>query len=260
MLNLSVVIPAYNEESRLPPTLASVHYFLSEYQANFEIIIVDDGSTDATASMVKEFAAHHDSVRLISYRPNRGKGYAIRTGVLAANRELILINDADGSSPIEEIVRLEWVLQKGADLVIGSRAKPDATRAVKALAYRTHMGNTFNTIVQSLLLPGIRDTQCGFKLFKQKVARDIFSAARIDGYAFDVEVLYIAKQRSYRIEELAINWSNVAGSKINILVDSARMLAEVMKIKLNSSMGYYRTPPVVVKAPASETKEKVTAP
>src|SRR5262249_50092883 len=117
MLNLSVVIPAYNEDSRLPPTLASVHYFLSQYATAFEIIVVDDGSTDNTQGAVKDFAAQHDNVRLISYGSNKGKGYAIRTGVMAAVRELLLINDADGSSPIEEIVRLEAIMEKGADIV-----------------------------------------------------------------------------------------------------------------------------------------------
>jgi len=160
--------------------------------------------------------------------------------MLAASGSLILMNDADGSSPIQEVSRLKEVMDSGADIVIASRAKEDPTRVVKALAYRTYMGNTFNSIVQWLLLPGLKDTQCGFKLFKRPVAQDIFSCARIDGYAFDVEVLYIAKCRNYKIVEIAIDWTNVTGSKINVLIDSAKMLYQVIKVKVNSMSGHYR--------------------
>jgi dolichyl-phosphate beta-glucosyltransferase len=240
MLDLSVIIPAYNEALRIPSTLQSVHEALSQAVPDFEIIVVNDGSKDETAQVVEEFAKHHDRVRLISYAVNKGKGYAVRAGIISANGALVLMNDADGSSPIEECSRLMQAIQQGADVAIGSRAKPDANRVVKALSYRTYMGNTFNSIVQSLLLPGIYDTQCGFKLFKQNVAKDIFSPAKINGYGFDVEILYIARLRSYTIEEVPINWSNVDGSKVNIMFDPAKMLFEIIKIKINSLMGLYR--------------------
>jgi dolichyl-phosphate beta-glucosyltransferase len=240
MIDLSVVIPAYNEESRILPTLESVHDFLSQHFPAFEIIVVNDGSRDSTSQVVTEFAKHHEGVRLIAYEVNKGKGYAVRVGMLAASGSLILMNDADGSSPIQEVLRLKEVMDSGADIVIASRAKEDPTRVVKALAYRTYMGNTFNSIVQWLLLPGLKDTQCGFKLFKRPVAQDIFSCARIDGYAFDVEVLYIAKCRNYKIVEIAIDWTNVTGSKINVLIDSAKMLYQVIKVKVNSMSGHYR--------------------
>jgi dolichyl-phosphate beta-glucosyltransferase len=252
MLELSVVIPAYNEESRILPTLESVHAFLSKHFADFEIIVVNDGSKDSTSQVVTDFARHHEGVRLIAYEVNKGKGYAVRAGMLAASGNLILMNDADGSSPIQEVLRLKEAMLDGADIVIASRAKPDPTRVVKALAYRTYMGNTFNGIVQWLLLPGLKDTQCGFKLFKRPVAQDIFSCARIDGYAFDVEVLYIAKCRNYKIVEIAIDWTNIAGSKVNVLIDSTKMLFQVIKVKLNSMCGHYK------RSAKSEAKAKAT--
>ena len=240
MPDLSVVIPAYNEERRLPSTLAAVHEYLVSRQSTFEIVIVDDGSLDRTVEVVEEFARHHDGVRLVSYSPNQGKGYAVRTGISAALGALILIDDADGSSPIGEVVRLEEAIARGADLAIGSRNKPDPERVIKALAHRKYMGNTFNLIVQALLLPGIQDTQCGFKLFKRAVAHDIFSVAKQNGFAFDVEILYIAKIRGYRLDEVAIDWANVEGSKVNVLTDSVKMLAEVLKIRAVGWLGGYK--------------------
>ncbi len=239
MPELSIVIPAYNEENRLSSTLKSICKFFADKGMDFEIVIVNDGSKDKTANLVEQLALEQPRLKLISHDINRGKGFAIKAGVLSSLGELILINDADGSSPIEEFDRLSAAIKNGADLAIGSRAKHDPTCTVQALAYRTYIGNTFNRIVQSLLLPGIYDTQCGFKLFKKAIAFDIFSSSTIDGYAFDVEILYLAKLRKYRIEELAINWHNVAGSKINVLTDSFKMLAEVLKISLNAAQGKY---------------------
>lgn len=240
MPQLSVIIPAYNEQRRLPATLESVHKYLLERGGTFEILVVDDGSHDDTAEVVESFAKTHEGVRLLSYQPNQGKGHAIRTGILSAKGELMLIDDADGSSPIAELQRLETGIASGADIAIGSRAKRDETRKVEALAYRKYIGNTFNFIVQNLLLPGIEDTQCGFKLFKADVARDIFSVSRINGYGFDVEVLHIAKLRGYKTAEIGINWHNVDGSKVNVFLDSPKMFLEVLKISLSSLFGQYK--------------------
>jgi len=240
MPQVSIVFPAYNEETRLPTTLASVHAFCSEEGLDFEIVVVNDGSKDGTIAAVENFAKHHDGVRLISYQVNMGKGHAVRKGALAAEGDLILINDSDGSSPICELLRLRDAIGSGADLAIGSRAKHSAETKVQALAYRTYVGNTFNRLVQSLLLPGIYDTQCGFKLFKRSVAHDIFKVARVDGYAFDVEVLYLAKLSNYTIEEVPINWNNVEGSKVNVFVDSVKMFFEVLHIWINALLGRYR--------------------
>jgi len=239
---LSVVIPAYNEEKRLPKTLESVYAYLKTTSYSFEIVVVDDGSLDGTVDMVQEFAKHADeeTVRLVSYAPNQGKGFAVRTGMLAARGDYLLMNDADGSSPIEEVERLLEGLKPDNRVVIGSRAKEDPTAKVNALFYRKYIGNTFNLIVQSLLLPGIRDTQCGFKLFESKAAQHIFSVARLNGYAFDVELLYIARIHDYKIREVAINWNNAEGSKVNVLTDSPRMLLEVLGITIGAWMGTYK--------------------
>lgn len=251
MPELSVVIPAYNEERRLPSTLDSVWTYLHGRGRSFEIIIVDDGSIDSTAQLVDDYAADHEGVRLISYHPNKGKGHAVRTGMLAAEGDMVLFNDADGSSPIEEVDRLEArVRDGGSEVAIGSRAKPDESRVVKALAYRKYIGNTFNVIVQSLLLPGIQDTQCGFKLFRRDVAQDLFSVQRLNGFAFDVEVLYIARIRGYSVDEVPINWTNVDGSKVNVLTDSPRMMLEVAKVALGAWTGRYRR----VKGRSGKTK------
>jgi dolichyl-phosphate beta-glucosyltransferase len=237
---VSIVIPAYNEEKRLPATLTSVLDFFTSKNLDFEIIVVSDGSIDNTVSLVNDFCLKHPQVKIIAYTVNKGKGFAIRKGVLSANGELILINDADGSSPIEEFERLRAAINNGADLAIGSRNKPDPNCNVSALPYRTYVGNTFNHIVQSLLLPGIYDTQCGFKLFKKDIAHNLFSASTIDGYAFDVDILYLARQRKYRLEEIGINWHNATGSKVNIWIDSFKMLAEVLKISWKDRQGQYR--------------------
>ncbi len=235
-----MIIPAYNEERRLPATLVSVYDYLKSKWADFEIIIVDDGSMDNTVSVAESFANSHPEVRLISYSPNRGKGHAVRVGMLAADGELILFDDADGSSPISELPKLIDAITSGSDLAIASRAKPDEDRTVKALAYRKYIGNTFNMIVQCLLLPGLFDTQCGFKLFKRAVAHDLFSVAHLNGFAFDVEVLFIARLRGYRVSENAINWSNVEGSKVNVLIDSPKMLFEVLWIAAGAWFGRYK--------------------
>jgi len=240
MTELSVIIPAYNEEARLPRTLESVYNFLTKRGTSFEIIVVDDGSADHTVDEVESFAQGRENVRVISYAPNQGKGHAVRTGMLAAKGQLCIFDDADGASPIEEIVKLEARIADGADVAIGSRAKPDETRHVEALLYRKYIGNTFNLLVQSLVLPGIHDTQCGFKMFKHKVAQDVFSVTTMNGYAFDVEVLYVSKLRHYRVDEVPINWTNVDGSKVNVLTDSPKMLVELVKVAAGAWFGKYK--------------------
>lgn len=240
MIEFSIVIPAYNEEKRLTSTLESVHSYLSSRETTFEIIVVDDGSKDGTVACVQKFAKHHDSVRLLSYDQNQGKGFAVRKGVLAAVGAKILFNDADGSSPIAEVEKLEAALVDGYEVAIGSRAKPDSSRRVNALAYRKIMGNFFNFIVQTLLLKGIQDSQCGFKLFTHSAAQTIFKVMRENGFAFDVELLHIAKMRGFKIDEVPINWTNVDGSKVNLVLDSSKMFIDVVKIKLRSQFGFYK--------------------
>ncbi len=238
--SISVIIPAYNEERRLTSTLESVYTYLKTRGPAFEVLVVDDGSLDHTEDLVQDFAQGKSEVRLLSYHPNRGKGYAVKLGMLSAQCDLLLFNDADGSSPIDQLAYLEKAIADGNDIAIGSRNLPEAGKTVKTKASRKYIGNTFNLIVQSLLLPGIHDTQCGFKLFKRTAARDIFSVTKLDGFAFDVELLYIARLRGYKVREVAINWTNVTGSKVNVMVDSPKMLFDVFSIALGAVFGRYR--------------------
>ena len=240
MGKISVIIPAFNEEHRLPGTLESVYEYLNAKKADFEIVVVDDGSDDGTAEFVRSYSSNHPQVRVISYTQNRGKGYAVRIGMLDSDGDYVIYNDADGSSPIEEIDKLIASIDSGNDIAFGSRAKPDEKRKVEALAYRKYIGNTFNLIVQTLLLKGIHDTQCGFKMFTRKAAQDIFSVARMDGFAFDVEILYIGRLRKYKMEEVPINWSNVDGSKVNVFIDSPKMFFETLKIAYAAWTGKYK--------------------
>lgn len=244
MTHLSVIIPAYNEEKRLLSTLRSVHDFLSSEDPPFEIIVVDDGSSDGTCDVVRNFANDHCSIRLISHSPNRGKGYSVRKGIEAGLGDFLLINDADGASPIEEVRRLEKAISDGADIAIGSRAIQDHETAVTAHPHRKFMGNTFNKVVQTLLLPGIHDTQCGFKLFRKEQGQNLFSKAKLNRYAFDVEILYLARLSNYKVSEIPINWQNVHGSKVNIVLDPLRMLNEIFQILfIKWSGGYGAFPP-----------------
>jgi len=238
--SISVIIPAYNEERRLLSTLESVYRYLKERGAPFEILVVDDGSLDHTEDIVEDFGQGKDEVRLISYHPNRGKGYAVKLGMLSSQYELMLFDDADGSSAIDQLPPLEKALQEGFDVAIGSRNLPEAGKKVQASASRKYIGNTFNVIVQSLLLPGINDTQCGFKLFKRASGTDIFSVSQLEGFAFDVELLYIARLRGYKVAEIAIDWTNVAGSKVNVMVDSPKMLLDVLSIATGAFLGRYK--------------------
>jgi len=247
---LSVVIPAYNEADRLPPYLAAITKYLEYRALRSEILVVDDGSTDSTATIVHRLSAETPVIRLLRLRRNLGKGGAVRAGVLAAEGELILIADADGATPIAEIERLEVELANGADIAIGSRylASRDARYHVQARWHRSVLGDIFNTLIQLLGLRGITDTQCGFKLLRRDVARDLFSLGRIDRYGFDLEILYIAQRRGYRIREVPINWADQPGSKVRVLWDGLQMLADMVRVRRNHAQGLYNPRPIASSA------------
>lgn len=227
-MKISVVIPAYNEERRLPNTLRTIIDFVSGRKEEFEIIVVDDGSKDNTFHSAKEFG---DSIDVYSLDKNSGKGAAVRKGVLKATGDLIFFTDADLSTPIYELDKLLEDLKNSSDISIGSRAVDYSMIKVHQPFYREFMGKTFNKIVQFLVIKGIKDTQCGFKGFKNKVAKDIFSKSLIDGFSFDVEVLYIAKKLNYKISEVPVEWYNDQQTKINPIKDSFKMLKEIFKIR-----------------------------
>lgn len=227
--DVSVVIPAYNEASRILPTLFSrIHHFASR-RLSHEIIVVDDGSRDTTAALVREVSRRLGSVRLICLPSNLGKGAAVRAGVRNATGELVLIEDADGATPIGEFESLRAAIEAGADIAIGSRQPSEHTR-VERRVKRWIMGRTFAFLVNSWAVPGLADTQCGFKLFRSEVARRIFALQSLDGFAFDVETLRLARMLDFEIAEVPINWADVAGSKVNLVRDSLRMLWDVLRI------------------------------
>ncbi len=229
---LSIVIPAYNEERRLGPTLERVGAWLDEQGRDAEILVVDDGSADGTSDLVRARAQEDPRVRLLGERVNRGKGYSVGEGVAAARGERILFSDADLSTPIEELPKLEAALEReGAQVAIGSRAKPGASLERRQPFYREGMGRAFNLLVQVLVFPGIRDTQCGFKLFTAEAARTLFAHRRIDGFAFDVELLYVARRLGYRIAEVPVRWVNDEASRVDPVRDSLRMFRDILRVR-----------------------------
>jgi len=238
-VKLSIVIPAYNEELRLPQTLRSIDEFLRDRYPNgeAEVIVVSDGSSDGTERVVLESGSKF--VSLLSYEQNRGKGFALRYGALKSAGELILINDADGSTPITELDRLLQAFENGADIAVGSRAMASAETQVRTVWYRKFIGRTFAFIVNFLIVPGIRDTQCGFKLFKRKVAEELFRRQRSERFSFDVELLFLATRFGYCISEVSVNWTNTPGSKVNLLRDSIAMLMDIFRFRWMNICGVY---------------------
>lgn len=243
--HLSVIIPAFNEESRLPHYLERVIRYLDDRGEGYEVIVVDDGSRDATSRVVASLAGNNPRLSLIRLSENSGKGHAVKTGMLAARGRLRLFADADGATPIEELERLRGAIEGGADVAIASRALKDKDRTVHDRLHRKFMGTVFNLIVRALAVKGVHDTQCGFKLFTQEAAAALFPLQRIADFGFDVELLFVARKRGFRIAEVPVNWSDVAGTKVSLFKDSLRMLTDVIRVRLNDARGAYRRNPGV---------------
>jgi dolichyl-phosphate beta-glucosyltransferase len=230
-VELSVVVPCLNEESRLPGSLVPLCAFLQTYGRSHEIVIVDDGSRDRTPELIREAERAHPSVRGVVLPRNRGKGRALAEGVAVTTGALVLVSDADFSAPISELPKLEEAIAAGADVAIGSRAKWGA-REVDQPLHRRAMGKGFNLMVQALLLPGLWDTQCGFKLFRGPVARDLFGRLRTDGFAFDVEVLYEARRSGLTVSEVPVRWINSPTTRVQAVRHSREMLMDLIRIRL----------------------------
>jgi dolichyl-phosphate beta-glucosyltransferase len=229
---LSVVVPAYDEEARLLPTLRGLHEYYSAQDYSYDITIVSDGSKDGTGKIVEQFALLHPQFRLLEYGENRGKGHAVRVGVLAARGELILFCDADMATPQEETEKLLAHMREGADIAIGSRPLKESALEVRQPLYREMLGRLFNKIVQVIGIRGIDDTQCGFKMFRREVAHEIFRRCKVERFGFDFEALMIARDLGYRIDEVPIRWRHQEGSKVSLLRDGPRMLWDLLKLRL----------------------------
>jgi dolichyl-phosphate beta-glucosyltransferase len=228
---LSIVIPCYNEEQRLPRTIEQIERYLEGKGISYELILVDDGSTDGTRKIMDAAAERNPLVRLEALPQNRGKGRALAEGVAASRGSEILVTDADLSTPIDELDKLQAELQKGAGVAIASRAMRASRVEVSQPIYRVLMGKAFNLMVQVVLLPGIWDTQCGFKLFRADVAHEVFAGLTTDGFGYDPEVLYRAKKHGLRIAEVPVVWRNSAPTKVSPIKSSLDMFKHVLRIR-----------------------------
>ena len=243
-LQISYVVPAYNEQGRIAPTLDAALQHLRDTGMAGEIIVVDDGSTDGTADLVADYAATHPRVRLLRNDANRGKGYSVRRGALDAEGEVVLFTDADGSTPMSETPKLLAPIAAGeADVAIGSRELPGSQLERPQPRYRRFIGGACRWLVRLIAIGGFRDTQCGFKAFRRDVAQEVFSRQTLDGFAFDVELLVIARRLGYRILEVPVRWLDSSYSRVSPLADSARMLRDLFRIRLQARRGIYDPKP-----------------
>lgn len=229
---LAVIVPAYNEEVRLGATLEALHTYYSQQPYTWEVTVVSDGSSDRTNELVTEFAREHPQFKLISYSPNRGKGYAVRKGMLECEGEILLFCDADLATPQEETAKLLAHIRQGADVAIGSRPLKESHLEKRQPLYREMLGRAFNLAVRLLAVPGIYDTQCGFKMFTAEAAEKVFIRCCLDGFSFDFEAIMIARDMGMRIDEVPIRWFHREGSKVSLLRDGPRMLADLARIRL----------------------------
>ena len=234
---VSIIIPAWNEERRMPASLQRVAAFVEEQSYPIEIIVVDDGSQDATPDIVEGFAQQYPFITLIR-NPHGRKGAAVRAGIARGQGEYLVISDTDLSVPIEELSKFLPPALDGYDVAIASREVPGAQR-IDEPYYRHLMGRVYNLLVRLLVVPGIQDTQCGFKAFRREVARDVFAYHTIDGWGFDVEILFIARRLSYRVVEVPVVWYYGNESKVSPIQDTLRMFRDLLQVRHNARQGLY---------------------
>lgn len=237
--DLTIVYPAYNEERRIKDTLILTDNFIRKNKINAEIIVVSDGSKDGTNKVINSLQKEIKNLKFIEYFPNRGKGFAVRTGVENALGKTILFSDADNSTPIEEYLKLREEIKKN-EVVIGSRYVKNSDIKIKQPLYRRFISRVGNFLIQAFLVDGVSDTQCGFKLFQHVPAKKIFGRQKINGFGFDMELLTIAKSLDYKIKEVPVSWYNSADSRVRPVRDGIKTLFELILIKLNLWSGRYR--------------------
>ncbi len=227
--DISVIIPAFNEEGRILPTLGEVTHFLDRHFGTWQVLVINDGSRDGTGNLVTAFSREQPNVVCHDLPENAGKGAAVRFGVRLAAGRRILYMDADGAIPIEDLHKLMPVMTEGFPIVIGSKSFPKRGGGTKW--YRLIMGRVFNAFVRLFLIKGVHDSQCGFKLFEHDAAKTIFELQTVNGFSFDLEVLYLANKLGIRFREVPVTWSNISGSRIHLVRDSIRMFLDIFRIR-----------------------------
>lgn len=237
--NYSIVIPAFNESARIPATLKEVVACIRERGWDAEVIVVNDGSTDSTAAVVREFARTAPEVRMIENPGNRGKGYSVRSGILQALGEVVMFSDADLSAPIEEADRLFAAIAEGADIAIGSRWLEKGRQTHRQPLYRQFFGRCFNAVTRGVMGLHFADTQCGFKAFTRAAAQTVFQLQTIERWGFDPEILFIALKCGYKVVEVPVSWAHDARTRMSYLRDGMRMLQDVAIIRWNALVGRY---------------------
>jgi glycosyltransferase involved in cell wall biosynthesis len=235
----SIVIPAYNESARLGESLEKVLAYVHEQGWNAEVIVVNDGSRDNTAQIVRSLAAKDPALRLVENPGNRGKGYSVRNGMLNARGKILLFSDADLSSPIEESPKLLQALEEGADIAIGSRWLRAETQTQRQPLHRQLFGRIFNLMLRVTLGLKFKDTQCGFKAFKKPAADAIFPLQKIERWGFDPEILFLARKFGLQVKEIPVAWGHSGGTRINPIADGFRMFLEMIRIRRNDWEGKY---------------------
>jgi len=238
-ITYSIVIPAYNEGTRLGATLERVLAYVRAQGWNAEVLVVNDGSRDNTADLVRGFAAKDPMLRLVENPGNRGKGYAVRNGMLQARGEIVVFSDADLSSPIEEMPKLLAALAAGADIAIGSRWLRAEMQTQRQSAFRQMAGRIFNALNRIILGLHFKDTQCGFKAFTRRASQKILPLQRIERWGFDPEILFLARKFGFRVEEVAVLWGHSGDTRIHPLLDGARMFQEMVRIRWYDITGKY---------------------
>lgn len=230
-IDLSILIPAYNEQYRLPKTVLETIVWCTKNRIEYELIIIDDGSEDDTLSIAKLFATQIENIRYIACQ-HSGKGAAIRMGMLNSNGNYVLFMNADGATPLDEIPKLLNKVRAGVNIALGSRVAqyPNEIKVITSL-HRKILGRIFAALVNIFTIPGFGDTQCGFKMFRKEIIHEVFSRQKINGYAFDVEILYLAKRLGFSIAEIPVNWINIDGSKVGLFKDSTKMLVDILRIR-----------------------------
>ncbi|MGA7906138.1 MAG: dolichyl-phosphate beta-glucosyltransferase [Candidatus Sulfotelmatobacter sp.] len=250
-LAYSIVIPAYNEGARLRATLEKVLAYIDQGKLDAEVLVVNDGSSDNTAAIVRDVAARRLQLRLVENPGNRGKGYSVRNGILSAHGQTVLFSDADLSSPIEEMPKLLEALQSGADIAIGSRWLRTELQTQRQPFHRQLFGRVFNLLLRITLGLQFADTQCGFKAFTRQAAHKIFPLQRIERWGFDPEVLFLARKFAFRVKEVPVSWGHSGGTRIHPLTDGSRMFLEMLRIRWYDLTGKYDNPAASAPAPTT---------